>query len=125
MRAQYLVARNRTAEAARVYREVLRSEPVHVPGIFVVLSDCRSRGAIDEAIEFATRALAVDGEHFMALQTLSWAYVTQGNHPAARVVVAKALEQFEVQRLGEPSKALRAVDWVRIELTITPAVSRC
>ena len=38
LRAQYLVARNRTAEAARIYREVLRSEPTHVPGVFVVLS---------------------------------------------------------------------------------------
>jgi predicted Zn-dependent protease len=110
LRAQYLVARNRTSEAARIYREVLRSDPIHVPGIFVVLSDCRMRGAVDEAIDVATRALAVDDEHFMALQTLAWAYVTQENHPAARVAVARALEQFRAQRLDEPSNALRAVD---------------
>ena len=113
VRAQYLVARNRTSEAARIYREVLRSDPTHVPGIFVVLSDCRMRGAVDEAIHVATRALAVDDEHFMALQTLAWAYVTQENHSAARVAVAKALEQFRAQRLDEPSNTLRAIDVLR------------
>ena len=113
LRAQYLVARNRTSEAARIYREILRSDPIHIPAIYVVLSDCRMRGAADEAIDVATRALAVDDEHFMALQTLAWAYVTQENHSAARVAVAKALEQFRVQRLGEPSNTLRAIEVVR------------
>ena len=113
LRAQYLVARNRTSEAARIYREVLQSDPIHVPGIFVVLSDCRTRGAVDEAIDVATSALAVDGAHFMALQTLAWANVTQENHSAARVAVAKALEQFRAQRLDEPSSTLRAIDVLR------------
>ena len=119
LRAQYLVARNRTSEAARIYREVLRSDPIHVPGIFVVLSDCRTRGAVDEAIDVATRALAVDGEHFMALQTLAWAYVTQENHSAARVAVANALEQFRAQHLDEPSRTLHAIDVLR------PSASGC
>ena len=113
LRAQYLVARNRPSEAARIYREVLRSDPTHVPGIFVVLSDCRMRDAVDEAIDVATRALAVDDKHFMALQTLAWAYVTQKNHSAARVAVGNALEQFRAQRLDEPSTTLRAIDVLR------------
>jgi hypothetical protein len=71
------------------------------------------RGTVDEAIDIATRALAVDNEHFMALQTLAWAYVTQGNHSAARAVVAKALEQFRALRLDEPSNTLRAIDVLR------------
>jgi tetratricopeptide (TPR) repeat protein len=122
LRAQYLVARSRTSEAARIYREVLRSDPIHVPGIYVVLSDCRTRGAIDEAIDVATRALALDGEHFMALQTLAWAYVTQENHPAARAAVAKALEQFRAQRLDEPSNTLRTIDV--LQHVLGPSASR-
>jgi hypothetical protein len=78
-----------------------------------VLSDCRRRGAVDEAIEVATRALAVEGDHFMALQTLAWAYVTRGDHAAAGVIVAKALEQFRARGLGPPSKALRVIEALR------------
>ena len=87
LRAQSLVGRNRCPEAAVVYRDVLRSDPVHAPGLYVVLADCRARGAVDEAITIATRALAVDDAQFAALQTLAWAYVTKGDHAAARPVV--------------------------------------
>ena len=112
LRAQYLVARNRWTEAATIYRDVLRSEPVHAPGLYVVLADCRARGHIDEAIAIATRALAVDDVQFVALQTLAWAYVTKGDHASARPVVAKAVELFDRQRLGAPSSALRGIDRV-------------
>ena len=94
-----------------LYARGAGERPGHVA--FVVLSDCRMRGAVDEAIDVATRALAVDDKHFMALQTLAWAYVTQENHLAARVAVGKALEQFRAQRLDEPSNTLRAIDVLR------------
>jgi len=82
-RAQYLVARNRWPEAAAIYREVLRSDPVHALSLYVVLADCRARGAVDEAIAITTRALAVDDAQFAALQTLAWAYLTKDAHVSA------------------------------------------
>jgi tetratricopeptide (TPR) repeat protein len=111
-RAQYLLARNRTAEAAVLYRDLLQSDPVHVPGLIAVLVDCHERNAIDDAITVATRALTVDSKHFMALQTLGWAYVKRGDHSAARPVIAKALEQFDAQGLAEAHRALWVLDRV-------------
>lgn len=112
LRADYLLARNRTAEAAALYRGLLQSDPVHVPGLIAVLADCHERNAVDDAIAVATRALAVASEHFMALRTTGWAYASRGDHAAARPVIARALEQFEAQGLGEPSRTVRALDHV-------------
>jgi hypothetical protein len=45
----------------------------------------------------------------MALKTLGWAYVTQRNHDAARIVIEQALNRFDELKLGEPSTALLAM----------------
>jgi len=104
-----LTSRGRFAEAAILYREALESNPADDSALFTVLADCRRRGAVDEAIEYASRALRSDQGNFMALKTLGWAYVTQRNHDAARIVIAQALNRFDELKLGEPSTVLIAM----------------
>lgn len=93
----------------------MESNPADDPALIVVLADCCRRGAADEAIEYATRALRTDPANFMALKTLGWAYVTQSNHDAARIVVERALNRFDELKLGEPSTVLHTIgafwDW--------------
>jgi hypothetical protein len=113
LRAGFLLALNRKTNAAALYRELLESEPTHVPGLITVLSDCVERNAPDDAIRVATRALGVDDRHFMALQTLGWAYLAMGNHAAARPIVAKARRVFDAQGLGNVSREIKgAAQWL-------------
>jgi tetratricopeptide (TPR) repeat protein len=124
-RADVLTARGRTAEAAALYRDVLRRDPADDSALLVVLADCRRRGAVDEAIQFATRALAIDSSHFMALRTLGWAYVTQGDHAAAGPVVARALLRYNELRLSEPVGVLRGLDSAFDFAARLPWIRRC
>jgi tetratricopeptide (TPR) repeat protein len=110
LRANLLVAQGRISEAVPLYRDILRSNPVDAVGLEVVLSDCRKRGDVDEALGFSKRALAVDERHFTALQTLGWAHMMKGDHAAARAAIARALQQFRDSGLGESSRALRVID---------------
>ena len=64
---------------------------------------------MEEAIEYASRALRTDPGNFMALKTLGWAHVTQRNHDAARIVVEQALNRFDELKLGEPSTVSGAI----------------
>ena len=110
LRANLLVAQGRMSEAVPLFRDILSSNPVDAVGLEVVLSDCRKRGDVDEALEFSKRALAVNDQHFTALQTLGWAHMMKGDHAAARVAIARALQQFRDSGLGESSRALRLID---------------
>ena len=109
LRADLLTSRGRLAEAAILYRESLESNPDDDPALIVVLAECHQRGAVEEAIEYATRALETDPGNFMALKTLGWAYVTQRNHGAARIVIERALNRFDELTLAEPSTVLLAI----------------
>ena len=109
LRADLLTSRGRFAEAAILYRDSLESNPADDPALIVVLGECRPRGAVEEAIEYASRALQTDPGNFMALKTLGWAYVTERNHDAARIVIEQALNRFDQLKLGEPSTALHVI----------------
>jgi tetratricopeptide (TPR) repeat protein len=110
LRANFLVAQGRMSEAVPLFRDILRSNPVDAVGIEVVLSDCRKRGDVDEALGLSKRALAVDDHHFSTLQTLGWAHIMKGDHAAARPAIVRALQQFQDSGLGESSSALRMID---------------
>lgn len=110
LRAAILTTRGRMADAARLYREVLEREPAHNPGLLIVLADCRQRGAVDRAIDIAERALQIEPNHFVALQTLGWAHVLRGNHGAARPVIARALAEYRRQRLADSPRVLGSMD---------------
>lgn len=92
-----------------MYRDVLVLTPADAAALPVVLADCRRRGAVEEAIGFANRALAIEPDNFVALQTLGWAHVSQGNHQAAQPVIERALKRFDELRMGDPSTVLRIV----------------
>jgi tetratricopeptide (TPR) repeat protein len=124
LRADLLTARGRLAEAAALYRDVLATKPADNAALTVVLSDCRQRGNVEDAIGFATRALTEDSDNFIALHTLGWAYVTQGNHPAARSVVERALKTFNEQKLSGSSTVLRAIGGALGLLTAVPGLTR-
>ena len=109
LRADLLTSRGRLAEAAILYREFLESNPADDAALMAVLADCRQRGAVEEAIAYASRGLRTDPGNFMALKTLGWAYVRQRNHDAARIVIAQALKRFDELKLGEPSPVLHAI----------------
>jgi tetratricopeptide (TPR) repeat protein len=109
LRADLLTSRGRFAEAAILYRESLELNPADDPALIVVLAECHRRGAVEEAIGYASRALQTDPADFMALKTLGWAYVTERNHDAARIAIEQALNRFDELKLGEPSTVLLAI----------------
>jgi hypothetical protein len=43
------------------------------------------------------------------LKTLAWAYVTRGDHQAARPVIERALSRFDELKLGDPPAVLRII----------------
>ena len=96
-------------EAAALYRDTLRRLPADDPALLVVLADCIRRADVTDAMEIASAALAVDSGHFMALRTLGWAYMTRGDHAAARVFLVRALHRYQDLQLGEPSTLLRGL----------------
>ena len=112
IRADVLTARGRTAEAAALYRDTLDRSPADDSALLTVLGDCLRRGRVDDAIEVATAALAVESGHFLALSTLGWAYMTRGDHAAARVFLVRALHRYQELRLGEPVSLLRGLDFM-------------